>query len=301
MKKYNSIFFTDNFLNNSIAEAYSITFPITYPDFTIDLEKLENAKITGYNVYLKTHNEEKANELLRLIHASMSIINLELAKEFYVEDYILVDSKAKVGQFLNYSPSTIIACKAASQAYGNQSQIFAIYKLKLSVETSSCNTVDLHPHEYLDWKSDEDKTRFAYSIILSYSVLEELGLEVRASRKNPSKDEKGNWNQNVLYDLKSRLDKIGVPKSKTTRWYLRGNLPQLKKEPKIHSSFKYSYGENIRDAEVKIEDAISYLSYLRSQISSHKFGGKIFELNIYDVKSSQNLAQLVLLHALNLQ
>src|SRR5690606_10503865 len=81
-----------------------------------------------------------------------------------------------------------------------------------------------YPYEHL---------KYAYSIVLTYSVIEELGIEIRASKEKPSVID-GEWNPEVLSDLKERLNEKNIDPDKTLVWSVRGKLiglPSVKRTP----------------------------------------------------------------------
>ncbi len=299
MKIYNTIFFTDNPDEDTINRLGDL--PIKGDDFKISLIDFEASKIQSKNIAINTKGLERAKFAAELIYAChfVTIAEQSMEGDLYGEE-LIINEIPKVGQRQLYTPSLIIDCYAAGKASFSQNIIYAINKFKLSINTSSCLSVDLDPGEHLDWKSSEDKVRFAYSIILAYSVIEELGLEIRANKENPSKLENGEWNPIIRQNLKERLIEANVPLNETIIWYERGEKQTRKKSPKERELMDYSSGTFTRDKKVDIIEAISQLSYLRSSISAHKFGRKIKELNIYDVKSAQYLAQLLLLYKLEL-
>jgi hypothetical protein len=77
---------------------------------------------------------------------------------------------------------------------------------------------------------------FAYAIILAYSVLEQLKLEIRASGKRP-RNIKDAWNPVVREDLEKRLREAGTDITEQFAWMVRGKKTLIEREkPKfIHS------------------------------------------------------------------
>lgn len=144
-------------------------------------------------------------------------------------------------------------------------------------------------------KYPQDHITFCHAIISAYSVLEELGLEIRASKDNPSKigDQ---WNPKVKSDLEKRLIKSGIDLSDTLLWTMRGpkrKLEKVKGMPVFKKSL-WSYGQ-VRDAEVDLIDAIAYASWLRSYVSSHTVKEITKVVSPYDVINTQHLARRCIL------
>jgi hypothetical protein len=128
--------------------------------------------------------------------------------------------------------------------------------------------------------------------------LEELGLEIRASKDNPSKIH-GKWNPEVKNDLEERLKDLRVDLSEKLVWIRRGSPKkiELARTPELKSKMSWSSG-SVRDAEIDIIDAISYASWLRSKVSSHKINKLTSSLTPYDVENIQHLARRLLLESL---
>jgi hypothetical protein len=77
-----------------------------------------------------------------------------------------------------------LACRIAARAASRLRLQYALAKFKLSCETASFASVDLDPYHSETIPRGhraEDHVRLATAIVIAYSVLEELGLEVRAS------------------------------------------------------------------------------------------------------------------------
>ena len=138
----------------------------------------------------------------------------------------------------------------------------------------------------------------AHCIISAYSVIEELGLEVRASNQKPSVLN-GKWNPIVLADLENRLKAAGIDLSDTFPWLLRVTRRkiEMKKSLPITKPASWAYGR-VRDHEVNITDAIAYASWLRSNVSSHTIKETTRRLTAYDVANVQHLARRLILESI---
>ena len=80
-----------------------------------------------------------------------------------------------------------MACILAGKASHRKAYQYGLFKYWLSQQTFPTCIQDLDPHEWrptqVVWDSAEHHVRCAYAVILAYSVLEELSLEIRASRE----------------------------------------------------------------------------------------------------------------------
>jgi hypothetical protein len=144
----------------------------------------------------------------------------------------------------------------------------------------------------------DDHIRFGYAIVIFYSILEELGAEVRASNNNPSFINSC-WNPSVKSDLETRLKKMGVDINQPVYWDMR-NTPtknERKKKPSIIKKAEWASGY-VRDSQIAIIDAISIISYLRSRVAAHNVKNGFGSLSIHDVANANFLSRRILLENL---
>lgn len=183
--------------------------------------------------------------------------------------------------------------------------MYALHKFLLSCQIYSPDVRSLDPAEGVHFAISrffEDHVTFAYAIISAYSVVEELGLEVRASKEQPSHGSDGRWNSAVLSELQGRLRDSNVNFSEPIPWHLRGTPTRLEraKRPELKGKLSWTRGP-IRDREMEIVDAINHASWLRSKISSHRLTKAKLSpssLSPYDVANVQHLARRLLLERL---
>ena len=104
-------------------------------------------------------------------------------------------------------PDLSTACLIALKASQNKRFLYAISKYKISCEIYSTASVDLDPFHSENLKLSpfcEDHVRFAASINLAYSAIEDMKLQIKANSSNPSKID-GKWNPKVKDDIETRL------------------------------------------------------------------------------------------------
>jgi len=93
--------------------------------------------------------------------------------------------------------------------------------------------MDLHPGQSpRRFRVQTDTITHVYlanAVTVAYSAIEELGLEIRASQKNPSKMRDGTWNPSVKVDVEARLRKSGIDTSSMAIWTLRGPKTRIEK------------------------------------------------------------------------
>ena len=162
--------------------------------------------------------------------------------------------------------------------------------------------MDLDPHEWWPtrfvFESSEHHVRCAYAIILAYSVLEEISLEMRASREAPSMVG-GKWNPKVKKELESRLTQAGIGLSETVLWTIRDTPTKIERTRSLDIRSKARWSNwKVRDSEVEIVDAIAYASWMRSKVSAHRLRELAQSLSYYDVSNIQHLARRLLLEVL---
>jgi hypothetical protein len=194
------------------------------------------------------------------------------------------------------------ACVIATKASYRKAYQYALYKHLLSHQIVPVERESLDPAEWAFGPAVSSVAGYhvscAYAIIAAYSVLEELSLELRASRDNPSMI-RGEWNPAVKSELESRLRTSGINMTEKIIWHLRGTPTRIERRRRVGASGKapWAYRE-IRDRMVDLIDAIAYSSWLRSRISSHRLGEVAKSLTQYDVANVQGLARRLLLERL---
>jgi hypothetical protein len=199
--------------------------------------------------------------------------------------------------------------KLASEASKDIKLENAITKYHISTEIYSMHYMDLAE---VDWKITGYcywQMKFAYAIISAYSVIEELGLNIRANKEKPSKLS-GEWNPEVLNDLIKRLKSSNINVNDPISWMVRGHDTKIEKKNPIKIVKKAEWSNppgyedefllTINDGYIFIQDAINYVSLLRSKIASHEVGTRIMDLSVFDVANSQFLARQLILEKSNL-
>jgi hypothetical protein len=196
-------------------------------------------------------------------------------------------------------PESIRIAAKASHSIDAQ---YALLKYRMGCSTYSLPTVETDPHyatEHLGiLPFRESHVVLASAIITYYSVIEQLGLEVRATGKRPSRLPNGEWNPPVLEDLTKRLTAAGVLLKSPSVWIQRGTPTKVgAKALGTASSTKtpWTRGPYVRDKFVDVRDAILAASNLRSKVSSHRLDKKAASLTPYDVENVRELARRLLL------
>jgi hypothetical protein len=177
---------------------------------------------------------------------------------------------------------------------------YALAKLYFSMALHSTHVMDLHPRSGETIPKSTDPvvhTRLAQAIVLAYGAVEELGLEVRATRERPSSIN-GQWNPPVLADLERRLRRAGHDPYESILWDLRGRKTALEtaRPPRARARAPWTRWPDVRDVNVALVDAIAHVSWLRSSVSAHAGKRELVRvLSAYDVANAQQVARHQLL------
>jgi len=196
-----------------------------------------------------------------------------------------------------------VSCLIAAKASQKHAYQYAIFKYLLSFQTIPLGPRALDPQG--DWTPGKavslypkEHVYFSSAISQAYSVLEELSIEIRASKNNPSTIH-GKWNPKVKNNLQERLIVAGINLSEPLLWTIRDTPTKIEKVRKPKSIKKTEWASfKVRDEYIEIIDAIAFASWLRSSVSAHKFSRLAKSLTIYDVANIQHLARRLLLETL---
>ena len=196
------------------------------------------------------------------------------------------------------------ACLVATRASSRKSFQYALMKYKLSQQLFNTRIDILDPAKWNPKKfvfnSALHHVRCAQAIALGYSVIEEIGLEIRATQKNPSFIN-GTWNPSVKTDLEQRLINSGINLSEKASWTMRDTPTKIERNRKVLKVGKASWAyRKVRDSEIEVVDAIAHASWLRSKISAHRLHEISTSLNYYDVSNMHYLSRRLFLESLGL-
>lgn len=253
-------------------------------------------------IVVEARSQAAAEEAASLILAAMAAID---GGEFTLDRDLLTstqpDDMQKEGR-----ARVPVGCEIARRTARKNSYNYALAKLWLSYHTASTPLVDLLPDATGETASKSsnafDQTRMAYAIVLANAVVEELGLDLRASAAKPS-TVSGQWNQVVLADLELRLRGAHVDLTDPYLWTVRGPRTMLEADrPRRNPTLApWAAWPDVRDADVQIADAIAHVEWLRDRVTAHKTSPGYWQvLSIYDVQNAQALARRLLLSALRM-
>ncbi len=200
------------------------------------------------------------------------------------------------------TPRIPLACSIAARASRRRKWIYAITKYKFTISLFGVHHVDLEPFrsQHLPVsRIPDDHVRFSHAIMSANSILEDLGLEVRASQSRPSRIN-GRWNPIVKQNLENRLAAAGVDLNEPLLWTVRGpkRLIETTREIPLVTKAPWSKGLMVRDCDVQLIDAIAYADWLRDRVASHSVKELTKVLSPYDVVNVQHLARRLIMETL---
>lgn len=289
-------------------------------------KKIKGPLTIGRELIIQASTAEHAHSAALLLHASLCLVEGQLvvlfpemqsrreapanlteliakeAREGYRPVYAEHILLRKDRDVLLSMPGFVVAAQLAALSSKKVDLQYALLKYYLSVYLVSVDSRDLNQrfgrHDVRTSPMRVDHVWFAQSIALAYGVIEELGLNVRASDKKPSTID-GQWNPEVKSDLVARLARTGIQNAeRPITLCFRGQVTELerKKRPlRIAPTTWFSKRRRNRDVAVPYIDAINWLSRLRSDVSAHKLSKLSFHLTMVDAFNAQTIARRALL------
>jgi hypothetical protein len=260
----------------------------------------EDAWFDG-EIMIRARSHASAKRAFNLFVASIAVSDGEIR---WLRHPLEIENLAKEGhpehrEFLTSRHGLTDACALAARTSRRRSSTYAIFKLHLSYGSCSTGAMDLQPSPYKLFPVETDAiahVHVANAIALAYSAIEELGLEVRVKKDQPSRMPDGTWNPHVKADLERRLLAAHIDLSDTHIWTLRGPPTRIEKgrRPKGTGKPKWARG-SVRDIRLPIIDALAMASWLRSKVSTHRFSREARSLTAYDAHNVQSLARRLIL------
>lgn len=195
---------------------------------------------------------------------------------------------------------------SSKRCWNDKSLIYCIEKYRFSIELDSFTPHSASPiHGQVFSIADRGYSyhvKAAYAFVSAYSIIEELGLDIRSSSKSPRFLKDGEWNSEVKNDILRRLNEIGISEDDTLVWIIRGTPSELYKsiKPKLGINTEWTDGIVVNDQEMKIYDAIHYCSYIRNFFLAHSFNEVVCYINPYDIHNVQRLVRMLIMSRIDL-
>jgi len=284
--------------------------------YRTDPKKIQADEIPMNELLVEAENEQQVEDFISVLQAGMLLgfpdgslaENFPIITEYKEENNSLYLNSDFAAWFKKFG-DVAFGCSIAERIIMDNQIVYALEKYKTSLGLISFNPHSADPRygqvfDHYDIKR-EYHTKAAFAIIAAFSVIEELGLEIRSSQKkrrflNP---DAGQWNPEVLDDIKERLVKSNIPEKLTFDWIYRGRPTKIEEEIKPYfgiDSEWTKYGKEVRDKTLTIPEAIHNTSYLRNYIAAHKFNEFTQYLSPYDIFNTQMLARVLILHRLSM-
>lgn len=248
-------------------------------------------------IMIRAQNLAQAQQAVNFLCSAIAVLDgaVSLCPEPFSIELLPANTVAPTGWSMSRG-GLLNACELANRASRNHSSSYALHKLALSYQSSSPHLMDLDPGQsprrFQVLSDPIYHVYLANAVTLAYSAIEELGLEIRANAKKPSKMPDGTWNPDVKADLKKRLQKSGIDPSTTHIWTLRGPKTRIEKMRPPPSAGKPNWSRGrVRDVNVQLIDALALASWLRSSTATHKFTKTTRSLTVYDAHNVQSLAR----------
>jgi hypothetical protein len=225
-----------------------------------------------------------------------------------VEESEIEKSNEYTGLF-TYQKNALFGCKVAKASWNHLSICYAIEKYFLSCELASIPN-ELTKPEYgqiflNQYKEHYKHVKFASAFLLAYSVIEELGLEIRSSKNDTRwvpQGEIGKWNPKVKKEVEKRLLERGVDITDPFVWLFRGDDSGLINVPNLNLGTKTNLNSTgaIQDRKMHIVDALHQAGYIRNFFVAHKYNEIVGMMGPYDVYNVQQLARRLILSSIGM-
>jgi hypothetical protein len=251
-------------------------------------------------IMIRATTEQRARQAVILLCSAIDVLHgSAMGYSDPIEDIHIRLSGAKQSTSPFFSTSGITAACRFAALVSRASQSYAMHKLAYSYRSAGAHHMDMHPRYSSHVRVQKEPlahVRIANAVTLAYSAIEEMQLELRASRENPSRLKDGSWNPVVRNELEQRLRKAKIDTNDPFIWTIRGPKTRIERSRQIPSlgKAKWTYGM-VRDREVSIVDALAYASWLRSTTTTHRFTKTSASLTVCDAYNVQLLARKLLM------
>lgn len=275
-----------------------------------DLNRYKSDYEVGKELLIVTEDIDKASNIMNLVYGGTLIFYpslydnkkpafcYELKDEKVIDEYYLEQS-------INYR--ILLGCLVALNSWDDMELIYSVEKYRFSIELDHFTPHSSDPiygqKFYNFTPSYRSHVNSGYAVFIAYSIIEELGLDIRSSSKKPRFLENDEWNPQVKDDIIKRLNKVEIKEDDYVYWLQRGEPTILQEEikPKLGVESEYNNNREVRDLKLKVYEALHYASYIRNFFVAHKFSNITKYLSPYDIHNVQNLARFLIQSRLGLR
>jgi hypothetical protein len=197
-------------------------------------------------------------------------------------------------------PAALLAARLSKRRRAQH----AAMRFLISKRICSVHNMDTHPR-YGRWFGVENDplnhVLFAQAIVTAYAALEDLELEIRASRDKPSKLPNGEWNPAVKEDWETRARAEGIEKGRKQVWLARGQKSRVERARPYPSgeTLCWTGGQN-RDRKIDLFEAIAHADWLRDKAAAHALSKISSGIKMLDVDNIQGLVRRLILETTGL-
>jgi hypothetical protein len=300
-----------DFLVAAHSEAIRQLYPAMQWDWSENTQAIDFSAVSSPEIVLFAQDRSQAEKAVRLLEAAYVALVDNLPDPLTPLFRAIPDDQQEFQDFMeahHFDPNAsyggcctsgfCLSAWIAARASHNRHLVYALMKYLLSKRTCFVDLLAMHPAERADLRAENDPVThvvFAHAIVQAYSVIEELGFEVRASQTKPSVID-GGWNPEVRKDLTVRLVKGRIDLANRQTWMIHGPSRVIDRSQPHLTGPKAPWARGAaRDIQLAVEDAIARASYLRSRVSSHRLSRRSASLTALDVANVQLLARRLLL------
>jgi hypothetical protein len=266
-------------------------------------------------VLLVANNKATADNIFSLLHSASLLVYPDIYKInstgwlLLTDHYKIPDFKTEFF-FKSFTRNEYLypGVLFLLNSWRDNTLLYAIEKYQVSIELDSFTPHSANP--VYGQKFDNFDPSYRYHVVASYavncafSIIEEIGLEIRTSSKKQRFIKNGlisSWNPVVYQETDDRLKGVGLAASFNFQWIERGDETDVQKDIKPKFGVPvFSDNTVIRDVNIELIEAIHRCSYIRNFISAHKFSELTQFISPYDVYNVQTVSRLLLIHKIGL-
>jgi len=253
---------------------------------------------------MESKNSRVAQNALNLVNACQALIKGSIRNYRYLILPGINDEGVKETPPI-FDQGIYSAFELAAKASRNRKLQYGIYKHFLSLQLVPPDPMTFWPY----WNNPRANVNpntsihieYSHALFAAYSTIEELGLEVRASAKEPSLVN-GKWNEKVKADLEERLKKKNIDLSEPVEWWRRAHKTRIttaKGTPNGKKDSVFSKRKIVCEF-IEVVDAINYSSWLRSKVAAHGTPQLAQSITRLEVANCQKLSRRLLLESMKL-
>lgn len=264
-----------------------------------------NNYILAKELLIIAKDSDIAENILNLIYGGMVLVYPSLLENpeppfCYEINKGLTPIEFYLKQSMN--EQALFGCLVALYSWKQEELVYCVEKFRFSISLDYFTPHSSHPRYGMMFSNSPTNYRrhvtAGYALFTAYSIIEELGLEIRSSAKKPRFLKDGQWNPIVKEDILCRLNKIGIKEEDSIFWLQRGEPTPFQREiqPSLGIESEYNTYKDVRDLKLKIHEALHYASYIRNYFIAHKFSDITKYISPYDVNNVQTLTRFLLLN-----